>query len=58
MQRTLTTHGIYTTLSAIGQVAIVVMNTLCRVQYCLYNATYMQLYATSLQLISTHIPMW
>jgi len=28
------------------------MNTLCCIQYCIYGATNMQQYATSLQLIS------
>ncbi len=34
-----------------GQVATVTMNTLCHIQYCIYNATHMELYASSLQLI-------
>jgi hypothetical protein len=33
-------------------ILIVVVDTLCCIQYCMYNATHMQLYATSLQLIS------
>jgi hypothetical protein len=48
---------------------LVAMDTLCHIQYCIYNVTHMQLYATSLQLISmlnshTHsnvtneMPMW
>ncbi len=56
MQWTFATYGIYTTLNAIKQVASVtqvVMDTLCRIKYCIYGATHMQLYAISLQLIST-----
>jgi hypothetical protein len=40
----LTTHGIYTTLSVIKQVAtiiIVEVDTLCHIQYCIYGATHM-----------------
>jgi len=33
LQRTLATHGIYTTLSVIEQVVVVIADTLCRVQY-------------------------
>jgi hypothetical protein len=51
MQWTFATHGIYTAFSANGQVATVAMNTLCCIQYHIYNAIHMQLYATSLQLI-------
>ncbi len=69
MQWTLAIHGIYTTLNAIGQVVIIVVDTLCRIQYQIYGATHVQLYVTSLQLISmsdshTHsnmaneMPMW
>jgi hypothetical protein len=43
----------YTMLSAIGQVVAVTTNTLCHIQYWIYDATHMQLYATPLQLIST-----
>ncbi len=52
MQRTFATHGIYITLSAIKQVVVVVVDTLCHIQYRICGATHMQLYATSLQLIS------
>jgi hypothetical protein len=69
LQWTLATHGIYTALNAIRQVVIIVVDTLCRIQYHIYGATHVQLYATSLQLISmldfhTHsnmaneMPMW
>jgi hypothetical protein len=50
LQWTLATHDIYTVLNAIEQVAIVAMDTLCPIQYCIYGATHMQLYATYLQL--------
>jgi hypothetical protein len=40
----------FTAFTIIGQVATVTMNTLCRTQYCIYDAT---LYATYLQLIFT-----
>jgi hypothetical protein len=40
-------------LNAYGQVAAIIMDTLCCIQYRIYDATHMQLYATSLQLIST-----
>jgi hypothetical protein len=52
LQWTLVIHGIYTTLSAIRQVATIATNTLCCIQYHIYGAIHMQLYATSLQLIS------
>jgi hypothetical protein len=39
-------------LNANKQVIAVVANTLCCIQYYIYNATNMQLYATFLQLIS------
>jgi hypothetical protein len=42
----------FTTLSAIKQVATIVMDTLCHIQYHIDSATHMQLDATSLQLIS------
>jgi hypothetical protein len=47
-------------LNAIRQVAVVAMDTLCHIQYHIYGATHMQLYATSLQprQIPTHIPRW
>jgi len=35
------------------QVVAVATNTLCCIQYHIYDATHMQLYATILQLIST-----
>jgi len=41
----LVTHGIYTTLSVNEQVAVVVVDTLCWIQYRIYDATHMQLYA-------------
>jgi len=41
------------TLSANGQVAVVVIDTLCCIQYCIYGVTHMQLYGIFLQLIST-----
>ncbi len=49
LQQTFATHGIYTALSAYGQVATIATNTLCCIQFCIYGATHMQLYATSLQ---------
>jgi hypothetical protein len=53
LQWTLATHGIYLALSAIRHVVAVATDALCCIQYHIYNATHMQLYATSLQLIST-----
>jgi hypothetical protein len=48
-------------LSANGQVVTIAMNTLCCIQYHIYNAIHVQLYETSFQLSScqifTHIPM-
>jgi hypothetical protein len=52
LQWTLATYGIYIALSVIGQVAVVAIDTLCRIQYHIYNATCMHSYAISLQLIS------
>jgi len=49
LQWTFVTHGIYMTLSVNKQV---VMDTLHYIQYRIYGAIHMQLYATSLQLIS------
>jgi hypothetical protein len=34
-------HGIYITLSVIGQVATITTNTLCRIQHHIYDATHM-----------------
>jgi hypothetical protein len=34
-------HGIYIALSAIGQVVAIATNTLCRIQYRIYDATHM-----------------
>jgi len=48
LQWTLATHGIYMALSANGQVAA---DTLCCIQYHIYDAIHMQLYAIFLQLI-------
>jgi hypothetical protein len=39
-------------LNANVQVVIIVVNTLCCIQYHIYDATHMQLHVTSLQLIS------
>jgi hypothetical protein len=41
LQWTLAIHGIYIALSAIGQVATIVMDTLCCRQYHIYSATHM-----------------
>jgi hypothetical protein len=51
LQQTFVTHGIYMALNVNRQVVIVVvvaLDTLCCVQYHIYGATHMQLYATSL----------
>ncbi len=62
LQWTLAIHGIYIALNVIRQVVVVAVEILCHIQYCMYGATHMQLYATSLQLISTsdstNIPTW
>jgi hypothetical protein len=53
LQLTLAIDGIYTALNVNGQVAAITTNILCCIQYYIYGVTRMQLYATSLQLIST-----
>jgi hypothetical protein len=44
-------HGIYTTLNANKQVVAIATDTLCCIQYRIYDATH--LHVTSLQLIFT-----
>ncbi len=50
MQQTFATHGIYMALNANRQVAVVVAHTLCCIQYCIYIATHMFLYATNIHI--------
>jgi hypothetical protein len=47
------------------QVATIVMDTLCCIQYCIYDATHMQLYATNPHVrfsctsnVVNEMPMW
>jgi len=40
-------------LNVNGQIVVVTTDTLCCIQYYIYGAIHMRLYATSLQLIST-----
>jgi hypothetical protein len=54
LQRTLATHGIYTALSANGQITAIITDILCCIEYHIYNAIHMQLYATNLHVRFSH----